>query len=265
MNQAMATAKPLTSAIYEGKIRHRRHFPHAHAFSYRIALVMLDLAEIDAVLALHPLFKREHGAIASFRRSDYLGDPSLPLDEAVRARVFEVLERRPAGPIRLLTHLRYFGHCFNPVSFYYCYQADGEALDCIVAEITNTPWKERHSYVLDPAAATPRGSARQWQFAKAFHVSPFIPMQRDYCWRLGVPGETLQVHMQVLEETRAQFDATLRLERQPMSRAALSRLLWRYPAMTLRVVAAIHWQALLTWCKRNTFYPHPIRHSKSRP
>ncbi len=261
----MAKTQPLASAVYEGTIRHRRHFPHAHAFSYRIAFVLLDLAELDAVFAMHPLFKRERGALATFRRSDYLGDASVPLDAALRNRVFEELGRRPQGPIRLLTHLRYFGHCFNPVSFYYCYRTDGQTLDCIVAEITNTPWKERHSYVLDPAAASSRGSAQQWQFPKAFHVSPFIPMQRGYCWNLTAPGETLQVHMQVLEEARCQFDATLGLQRHPMSRAALSHLLWRYPAMTLRVVAAIHWQAFLTWCKRNPFYPHPIRHPKPRP
>jgi DUF1365 family protein len=205
VNTTAVKAGPLASAIYEGRVRHRRYSPHAHAFSYRIAFVLLDLAEIDTVMALHPLYQREGRAIATFRRSDYLGDPALPLDEAVRHRAFEALGRRPEGPIRLLTHLRFFGHCFNPVSFYYCYAADGETLDCIVAEITNTPWKERHSYVLDCVSAVSRGSAQEWQFPKAFHVSPFIPMQRGYCWRLTAPGRSLQVHMQVLEEIRTQF------------------------------------------------------------
>jgi len=247
----------LHSAVYEGWVRHRRHAPHAHAFRYRICLLYLDLGELDRLFAGRALWSIGRRNIAEFRRGDYLGDPAVPLAEAVRERVRSETGRAPAGPIRLLTHARYFGHCFNPVSFYYCFAADGTTLDCIVAEITNTPWQERHSYVLAPDAARRSGRALCWDFRKAFHVSPFLPLQRDYAWRLTVPGEALHVQMDVLNDGVRELDATLALERRTWNAANLARVLWRHPAMTLRVVAAIHWQALRLWLRRNPVYDHP--------
>lgn len=252
------------SAIYQGTVRHRRHQPHAHAFRYPIAFLYLDLDELEAVTALSPWWSWQRRNLAEFRRSDYHGDPGKPLADAVRDTVAERCGRRPVGPIRLLTHARYFGHCFNPVSFYYCYAEDGTTLEAIVAEITNTPWKERHAYVLPVRDAGVHGSALAFAFDKRFHVSPFLPMDRHYDWRFQVPGQQLRVHMDVNRGDSRDFDATLVLEREPMSRAALHRLLWRYPLMTLRVVAAIHWQAFIIWCKRNPVYDHPAK-SKAAP
>lgn len=246
-----------TSAIYEGWVRHRRFVPHAHAFRYRVAMLYLDLAEIDHVFAGRWLWSAHARNVAQFRRSDYLGPPELPLDEAVRRRVEAATGLRPRGPIRLLTHLRYIGHNFNPVSFYYCYAEDACTLQAIVAEITNTPWKERHAYVLPVATAQARGRALAWRFAKAFHVSPFMPMDRDYDWRFTAPATDLFVHMDVLKGTEREFDATLTLRRRPLDGRGLARVLLRYPAMTLKVVAAIHWQALLIFLRRNPVYDHP--------
>lgn len=254
---AAAAATGPASAIYEGWVRHRRRAPHPHAFRYRMFMLYLDLAELDGVFRDRWLWSRERRNLAEFRRSDFLGPPEMPLDEAVRARVREATGRAPAGPIRLLAHLRYFGHCFNPVAFYYCYAADGVTLDTVVAEITNTPWKERHAYVLPVGDAEPRGIAREWRFAKAFHVSPFMPMARDYRWRFTAPGESLRVHMDVLKDGEPEFDATLVLERRPLDGRGLAAVLLRHPAMTVRVVAAIHWQAFLIWLARNPVYDHP--------
>ena len=254
----------LASAVYTGWVRHRRHRPHAHAFRYRLYLMYLDLSELDRVFRGRRFWSLNRRNLGEFRRSDFLGDPSVPLDEAVRRRAEEVLGRRPLGPIRLLAHLRTFGHCFNPVAFYYCYQPDGSTLDCIVAEITNTPWKERHSYVLAAAEAERHGSALTWGFAKAFHVSPFLPMQRSYAWRFQPPGEALRVHMDVNDGANKDFDATLVLHRRPLDGATLARCLLRYPLMTLKVVIAIHWQAFLIWRARNPVYDHP-RHHTPRP
>jgi len=251
---------PLASAIYSGWVRHRRHAPHPHAFRYRIFQLYLDLDELDRVFAGRRLWSINRRNLAEFRRSDYLGDPLTPLADAVRARVFEATGRTPTGPIRLLAHARYFGTSFNPVSFYYCYAADGSTLETIVAEITNTPWRERHAYVLPVAQAQRHGIALEWDFAKQFHVSPFLPMQRDYRWRFETPGRSLRVHMDVLKEGKPDFDATVVLEREPMTANALARVLWRFPLMTARVVAAIHWQALLIWLKRNPVYDHPSKH-----
>ena len=251
-----ACATPLASGIYEGWVRHRRHAPHAHAFRYRVAMLYLDLAELDQ-LDRHPLWSLEGRNLAAFHRADYLGPTELPLDEAVRRRVAKATGTRPSGPIRLLTHVRHVGFVFNPVSFYYCYAADGITLETIVAEVTNTPWKERHAYVLPVGQARRNGRARTWHFPKTFHVSPFMPMQRDYAWRFTAPGADLYVHMDVLDGATREFDATLALKRRPLDRRGLTRVLLRFPLMTLKVVAAIHWQALRLWLKRNPVHDHP--------
>ena len=166
--------------------------------------------------------------------------------------------------MRLLAHLRFGGHVFNPVSFYYCYRADGSTLDCIVADITNTPWKERHAYVLPVESAQPQGRALRWQFDKAFHVSPFMPMDCRYDWRFTAPGDDLRVHMQVWRDGVRQFDATQAMQRRPLDGRGLARVLAFHPLMTVQVVAAIHWQALRLWLKRNPVHDHPALAEKPR-
>ncbi len=252
------------SAIYLGHVLHRRHLPHPHAFRYPIAQLLLDLDELEQVFAGRWLWSVNRRNLAEFRRSDYFGDPARALADAVRDHAATVLGHRPAGPVRLLTHLRVAGHVFNPVSFYYCYRADGVSLDCIVADITNTPWKERHAYVLPAATALSNGRALRWQFDKCFHVSPFMAMDCRYDWRLTAPGDDLQVHMQVWREGLRQFDATQSMQRHPLNGAGLARVLACYPLMTLQVVAAIHWQALRLWLKRNPVHDHPSLAEKTR-
>ncbi|MFC6841744.1 DUF1365 domain-containing protein [Xanthomonas theicola] len=246
------------SAIYSGWIRHRRYAPKALAFRYPIFLMYLDLAELEQVFARRWLWSVGRRNLAQFRRSDYLGDPAQPLDEAVRDRVQQHSGERPLGPVRMLTHLRYFGHCFNPVTFYYCHDAQLR-LHSIVAEITNTPWRQRHAYVLPVAAARRHGSVHAWRLDKRFHVSPFMAMAHEYAWRCSEPGAQLRVHMDVLDAQPAarRFDATLVLQRREISGASLARTLLRYPAMSLQVVAKIHWQALRLWLRGNPVHDHP--------
>src|SRR5579871_5633581 len=248
------------SALYSDRLRHRRFAPAAHAFQYRVCLVWLDLAELDEVFRRRWLWSVRRPAIAWLRRADYLGDPAVPLEAAVRDRVAADTGRRPAGPIRLLTHLRTLGHCFNPVSFYYCYDASGERVETIVAEITNTPWSERHAYVLPAGESDAAGSPRlRFRFRKAFHVSPFMPMDLDYDWSFSVPGERLAVHMANRRAGDTVFDATLALQRREITGASLAGALVRYPFGTLRVVGAIYWQALRLWLKRVPFHVHPAK------
>jgi len=248
----------MNSALYMGWVRHRRRAPVVNEFRYRTFMVYLDLAELESVFRGRWLWSTRRFAPAWFRRADHLGDPVRPLAECVRDLVERERGFRPAGPVRLLTNLRYWGYVMNPVSFYYCFAGDGsERLDAIVAEVHNTPWRERHCYVLDCRAQASREGAHAFEFAKEFHVSPFMPMEIDYSWRLSVPGRSLAVHMVNHLRGEPVFDATLALDRRPISTGALAGALLRHPFMTGKVIAAIYWQALKLWLKRAPYFHHP--------
>jgi DUF1365 family protein len=204
-------------------------------------MMYLDLSELDSVFENRWLWSTNKIALARFRRENHLGDATVPLDQAVRDLVESQTGDRPQGPIRLLTNLSYFGYCFNPVSFYYCFDADDQRLETIVAEVNNTPWGERYCYVLGEA------------------VSPFMPMDIDYDWRFSSPQEALTVHMENARQGQKIFDATLEFKRTEISAWSLARVLLIYPMMTLKIIFAIHWQALRLWLKRVPVYDHPAK------
>ncbi len=255
----------MRSAIYEGRVRHRRYQPVGHIFSYRLFMMYVDLDELPTLFENRWCWSVDRTNLASFKRTDHVGDPHTPLDESIRQLVEAKTGNRPTGPIRLLTHLRYFGYVFNPVSFYFCYDPSDEHVDTIVAEITNTPWGERHCYVLGPEDNRACGRRKRYQLDKVFHISPFIDMDVAYDWRFTEPTSQLAIHMENLREGKPFFDATMKLERREISGAALARVLVQYPMMTAKVIAAIHWQALKLWAKGVPFYVHPKKRKEPSP
>jgi DUF1365 family protein len=251
----------MKSAIYQGTVQHRRRAPAEHRFTYRMFMMYLDLSELPHVFSGSRWFSATRRAAARFCREDHLGDAGKPLDESVRDLVEQHGGRRPDGPIRLLTHLRYFGYVFNPVSFYYCFNADDTRVETIVAEVTNTPWGERHCYVLTQDQEVGHDRIKRYQPVKRMHVSPFMPMDIEYDWRFAPPGEVLSVHMENSRKGIKLFDATLVLRRREITARSLASVLLGFPLMTVKVIAAIHWQALRLWLKGCKVYEHPM-HAK---
>ncbi|HUC01013.1 MAG TPA: DUF1365 domain-containing protein [Solirubrobacterales bacterium] len=259
-----ASAHQTASAVYEGWVRHRRFEPVEHGFRYRFFLTYLDLGELPGVLDRYPLYSARRPAPARFRRSDYIGDPEQPLDECARDAVAAATGSRPPGPVRLLTGLRYLGHSFNPVSFYYCFDAGGERVEAVVAEVENIPWGERHAYVL--ARGERQGRVLSDELDKTLHVSPLMGMDQTYAFRATEPGARLSVHIESRpsRDTAADgggagksFDATLSLRRRELSPRLMAGLLARYPAMSLQVVAKIYAQSLRLKLKGARYFPHP--------
>jgi DUF1365 family protein len=225
------------SCLYEGTIRHRRAAP-ATEFTHPIALSYVDLEELPHLLRGR-LLRRGPGVLR-FRRRDYLGDPRVPLDAAVRDRMQQLTGQRPDGPIRLLTQLRAFGVCFNPVSFYYCHDAADERVESVLAEVTNTPWGERHAYALTES----RHGVVSGSFAKQLHVSPFMGMDHRYEARASQPAASLSVHIQSLRGGETAFDATLSMQRRELTRAAVARMSARFPVASARTLALIYGHAV---------------------
>lgn len=222
------------SAIYAGTVRHRRlgQTPAA-AFTHRIALLYVDLDELPSLLGGR--LARTRPGVVRVRAHDHLGS-----GDAARALIEERTDRpAPRGPVRVLLHPRVLGTCFNPVTFTYAFDAD-ERLDSVVAQVTNTPWGDRHAYVLRGDGPVLKGA-----HAKALHVSPFQTMDRTHHWAASAPGATLSVHIENRAHDGADpdFDATLSLERRPLTPASLRRYVAASPAGTLRTLALIYGHA----------------------
>jgi len=244
----------MKSRIYAGWLRHRRHSPKPHSFRYKVFMPFICLDELPDLFENSWFWSATGPALARFKRSDFLGDATLPLKDEVRRRIREETGQEHRGPIYLLANMRYFGFQMNPIACYYCYNEDESRLEYLVAEVNNTPWNERHSYVL---RGPETGRWLRTEFDKSFHVSPFNPMAMRYHWRSSNPDDRLVLHMENTTEEGKVFDASLSLTAQPMTAAALNRILLRYPLMTVKVALAIYWQALRLFIKRIPFYPHP--------
>ncbi len=273
------------SALYEGSVRHRRLAGDVRdEFRHPLFMAYLDLDELPGALDGGLLCSARRPALAWFRRADHLGDERCDLAESVRELVAERTGRRPGGPIALLTHLRCFGHNFNPVSFYWCYGRDSGRVEAVVAHVTNTPWGESHAYVLDaedrrPAVAadgtervgaaadagterrpTHPSSLARGTFDKELHVSPLMGMEQTYDLFVTEPGERISVHIASSDPRgRTVFDATLSLARRELTRRTLASLLARYPLQTVAILTRIYGHALRLRLRGATYHPHPER------
>ncbi|CAN5591293.1 DUF1365 domain-containing protein [soil metagenome] len=252
----------LVSALYEGTLHHARLDETRHAFSYDVLMAWLALEELPGALDAHPLWSARHAAPVRFRREDFHGSPGVPLDDAVRLTVAEQTGRRPTGPIRMLAHLRTWGWSFNPIVFYFVLTPDGTKVDTLVAEVTNTPWHERHAYVLPvgaPALEVPQ------RFAKALHVSPFMDLDLDHSLSFTEPGgPELTIRMDDWRGPDRTFAATLRLQRLPLDRRTMGAALRRHPMPAQRVSAGIYLEALKLRAKGAPFRRHPVHAGSTR-
>jgi len=241
--------------IYSGTIRHRRFNPFDHFFTYPIFMAYFDVAKVESMLKKSWFWNTNKPSIVSFYRKDYHGDKQQTLDAAVRSTVKKKTGKNLKGPIRMLTHLRYFGYCFNPVSFYYCFNEQDDDVELIMAEVTNTPWNERHAYMVSDRLNGQKNLISNMK--KEFHVSPFWGMDHDYEWVFTQPEKNLLVNMKNFKDGEKVFDATLSLQRKEMSVKNLMVKILRFPFITAQVVWRIHWNATKLWFRGAHFYIHP--------
>jgi DUF1365 family protein len=249
----------LQNYIYNGVIRHRRYTPFEHFFSYPLFMVYVDISKVSKILETSLIWNVNKPALISFYRKDYHGEPTKPLDKAVRDTIYKKTGKRINGPIRILAHLRYFGFCFNPVSFYYCFNTSDSKLEMIMAEVTNTPWNERYSYIIDKKMLSGSKKNLVAELEKKLHVSPFWGMDHQYEWLFSEPDESLLVNMKNFKSGMKVFDATLTMKRKALTIKNLLISVLRFPFITLLVVYRIHWQALKLWIKKAPFFPHPSK------
>lgn len=245
----------MESGIYTGTLRHRRFSPARHEFTYPLFMVFLDIDQLPELMKVSPLAGYNRRNWVSYQERDHFGDPTKML----RARLLHDAHAKgvalPSGRIFLLTHLRYLGYNFNPVSFFYCSGSDG-GFEMVMAEVNNT-FGETENYWLTSNVEYPAGENRKYRFQKTFHVSPFMQLGHEYEWTFTPPGERLIAQCVSHENGHAIFDSTLKMERREWTRAALHRELARFPWMTAKVITAIHWQALRLLFKRVPVVSHP--------
>ena len=245
----------MKSCIYKGQVNHQRFTPRMHEFNYSLFMMYVDLDELSSVFKPYWLWSINTLGLASFQRKDHYGDKQSSLSEAIRALVLEKTGNHITGPIRLLTHFRYFGYVFNPLSLYFCYDESGARVEYVVAEVMNTPWKEQHCYVL--ANENNKTDSFTSEHQKEFHVSPFMDLDMEYRWKIQIPNNTLRVQIENWQDNNKIFDATIALKKTEISSKSLMNVLLYYPLMTLKVTTAIHFEAFRLWLKGIVYVPHP--------
>lgn len=243
------------SALYFGAVMHHRLIPFKHRFRYRVFSLWLDLDELVGPLKRLKLMPHNRFGLFSFHDRDHGARDGTPLRPWVERLLVEAGLELEGGPIRLLCFPRLLGFVFNPLSVYYCYDRAG-TLGALVYEVKNT-FGDQHAYVIPVPAVRNGGEAISQSCDKTFFVSPFIGMASTYRFRVKEPGERLSVLIRQSVPEGEQLVATLHGERRPLDDRHLLAAFLRYPLMTLKVMGAIHWEALWLWVKGARFHRHP--------
>lgn len=243
-------SQPCESRLFFGQVRHRRFTPIEHALNYTLFMPAIDLDEVSQLQASVWGFGNRWWHWARFKRSDYVGEGNLK--HAVQQKVKELTGEECLGKVIAVCHLRYLGLYFSPVNFYYLYDQEGR-WRYLLAEVSNTPWNERHYYAV---SADEHHEDFGWQQNKAFHVSPFNPIDQSYVWRLKPLSDKLNIHLECHKQGK-HFDATMAMNAQPFTSKNLLRHLIAMPIQTVKVVVGIYWHAFKLWKKGAPFYSHP--------
>lgn len=211
----------------------------------------VDLDEISALAKQLRLFSVEKFNWIQYRRSDFLKNTTADLKQEALQTMSQLAGKALTGKVYLLSPLRILGMYFSPVNFYYLQNANGQ-FSHMLAEVSNTPWNERHCYLVD--------LEQQAETEKAFHVSPFNPIDMQYRWNIKPPGDNLYLKLDCIK-TEKHFTAAIALQKHALSNKALNKSLWQFPHITLKTLSGIYWQALKLFIKRVPIYDHPGRTS----
>jgi len=241
----------MKACLYKGWVNHTRLTPFKHNFTYPLFMVMLDLEEIPNCFSGLPGWSTKPFRPVQFRREDYYGQTNVSLYDSIKQLVKVRTNKNINGPIKLLTHLRYFGHCFNPISVYYCYNENEKDIEAVVAEVSNTPWNEKFCYVLPI-----ENIKEDLEIQKEFHVSPFLPLDLTYRFQIAEPNDELALNIYVENNKQTVLIAKMNMTQKKLTRTSSLKTLVRFPLMTLQIITKIYWQALKLKLKGATIYNH---------
>jgi len=241
-------------SIYKGTITHTRYSPQKHKFRYSTSMLFIDLENINKAFDKNIFWSYNKRNLATFNESDYYVKDNKKILTSIKLLIKNKISVNLKGKIYLLTNAKYFGYCFNPVSFYYCFNESGKLI-VIISHITNTPWNEKHAYLHD--CRNIKGGSKTFSFNKGFHVSPFMPMNIKYNWSFTEPKDFLYVSMNNYQNSKINFNATLRLTKKAWTPWALNKILLSIPPYSIKTILAIYWNAFLLFIKKTPFYPHP--------
>ncbi|CAH9065244.1 hypothetical protein PSECIP111951_03590 [Pseudoalteromonas holothuriae] len=240
-------SQPLNSALYIGDIRHKRYLPTEHKFKYPLYMAWIDLDEINQLNGIHPLFGTKGFKLLSFKQQDYLTNYKGNLHDRAIAASLELGWSGNISKVMMLCQMRCLGVYFSPVNFYFFADDNGQ-FQHMIAEVSNTPWNERHCYLVK--------LHQKVNFKKSFSVSPFMDLNMHYHWTVKMAGRIALIHIENKSEETLLFDATLRLKKEALTKGNVSSLLKRFPAMTLTIFKSIYWQALKLFVKKVPFIGH---------